>query len=244
MTKNRCSNCGTPVKVEQIDVHFFRNVLAGVFFWGWEAFYTVKAVLITPGKSIREYISEDRSKLMNPITFLFLTVLFYSILSSFFAFEPKNVSINYPGAENYESFVPSIMAWLQSHLAIFSLIIGAFESILLYWFFKKQHYNFFEILSLVCYVTGVWTLLSFFITLTEQYNFPKWTTIVSYSLFLVYMVWATAQFLGTKIWTYLKVIFAYLLGLTFCILIILIIGILIDLFVLNFILGEDFSLNI
>lgn len=213
---NRCANCGSPVKVERINAQFYKNVLAGVFFLGWEALYTIKAVLIRPGKSIREYLLEDRTKLMNPITFLFLMVLLYGLMGFVFSFETSRIliKIKYADSEEFQSSYIAITKWLNSHQGIANLIIGSFLSLWLYLFFKKQKYNFFEILSLVCYVTGLLTLFVFLLDLLVIFETPTWVSSSMAIFSLVYMVWANAQFFGNKFRHYIKSFSAFALGLT------------------------------
>lgn len=209
-----CSNCDIPIKVERINAKFYKNVIAGVFFLGWEALYTVKTVLIRPGKSIREYVEEDRSKLMNPITFLFLTLLFAALINFIFSIEPPDnqITINYVGREGFQSSYVAITGWLWEHQGIYFLIFGSFWSFWLYLFFKKQRYNFFEVLTLVCYVTGIVTLLDLSIDLVFLIETPKWLKTSIGILLVSYISWATARFFGNKSWYFIKSFFAFVLG--------------------------------
>lgn len=64
-------------------------------------FFTVKELLLGPGDNVRRFIIKDRSRLLNPILFIVMTSLIYSLINYYFPFEAKYKQL--AAAENYET---------------------------------------------------------------------------------------------------------------------------------------------
>ena len=96
-------------------------------------------------------------------------------------------------------------------------------------FFRKTAYNFFEIMILLCFVMGqamlLMTLTTFFVGFLGKQLYMIILFVTSFG----YMVWAIGQFFdGTKIMSYVKALFAYLIGTVLFYLAIIPIGLTVD----------------
>jgi len=94
ITGNFCSNCGQPVKLERIDRHYIVHEINHVLHFEKGIFYTIKELLIRPGQNVREFISENRSRLVKPIIFIIVTSLIYSIIVHFFHVEDGYINMS------------------------------------------------------------------------------------------------------------------------------------------------------
>ncbi|MDF7822086.1 DUF3667 domain-containing protein [Runella sp. MFBS21] len=227
VTLNYCPNCGQPKNLKRIDGHYIIHEVEHVLHFERGILFTIRELITNPGHNIRSYLSENRSRLVKPIIFIIITSLIYSILTNFFHIED-----NYVKFEGDKLSTPvKIFKWIQEHYGYANIIMGVFITAWLKIFFRKFHYNFFEILILLCFVMGMAMLIFALFSLLQgisNINLMNIGGIVG----VVYCTWAIGQFFGKgKIINYVKAFFAYILGLlTFCLLAILL-GVLIDMMI-------------
>ncbi|MHA6697695.1 DUF3667 domain-containing protein [Chryseobacterium sp. A321] len=165
-------------------------------------FYTIKALFIRPGESIRAYLKLNRKKLIKPILFLIVTSLLYSLV--------KHHTINYGELDG--STVAKILTWIQDHYGYSNLFMGLFIALFLKWFFRKPKYNFFEILVLLSYVMG-FSMLIFGLAGLIHWIFGVELFITGGILAIIYTLYAITDFYGRKSkMNYFKVFMAYFLG--------------------------------
>ncbi|TDE18403.1 DUF3667 domain-containing protein [Dyadobacter psychrotolerans] len=208
VTQNYCPNCGQPAKLKRIDAHYIQHEIEHILHFEKGIFYTVKELLIRPGENVREFISDNRSRLVKPIIFIIISSLIYSVINHFFHLEDGYV--NYQ--EDTKSTTGAIFAWVQNHYGYANIIMGVFIALWLKLFFKKSNYNFFEILILLCFIMGVAMLLysvfAIFQGLTKV-DLMQFGGILSF----IYCSWAIAQFFDNgKMASILKACIAYMFG--------------------------------
>ena len=78
-----CSKCGHPVKLKKIDKDLVIQEIKSTLFTDKGFFYTTKRIFLSPGDSVRHYITEDRSQYVKPVTYLIITALIYTLISHF-----------------------------------------------------------------------------------------------------------------------------------------------------------------
>lgn len=224
VNSNFCGHCGQPVNIKRVDSHYILHEIQHVLHFEKGILYTIKELLIRPGQNIKEFIGDNRSRLVKPILFIIITSLIYTIINHFFHIEKGYIV--YTGTE--KSAVGSIVDWVQNHYGYGNIIMGIFISFWLKLFFKKYSYNFFEILILLCFVMGVGMLIFSFFAVIEgltKYSLMK----VSGPLGVAYCTWAIAQFFNKKkAGSYIKAFIAYTLGMITFSIAIGILGTLID----------------
>ena len=225
ISRNYCSNCGQPAKIRRFDARYIKDEIGNLFNLEKGFFYTTKELIIRPGQNVRKFIAEDRNRLVKPITFLVVTSLIYTLIVNFFHIEEQNT--NYGDVEGLEVAMP-IFEWIQSHYGYANLIMGFLMALLAKVFFKKYGYNYFEILILLCFVSGIEMLIVSFFGIIEgvaKIQLQEAATIIS----VIYAIWAIGHFFENKWTNYLKAFVIYMLGVLLFIISILFLGVAIGL---------------
>lgn len=200
-----CGQCGTPVAVKRIDAHYVVHEFQHILHLEKGILYTVRELLLRPGKSIRAFLRENRNRLVKPIIFLIVTSLIYTAVAHFFHLEKLT---EVPASSGNKK----VQLWIAGHYGYANMIMGIFIGAWMKLFCIRRDINFFEILVMLCYVMGIGMLIYAFITLVEGL-FHINLAIVGYIVSFVYCFWAIAQFLGgKKIMHYVISVAAYLLG--------------------------------
>jgi hypothetical protein len=227
LTGKYCSNCGQPAKVKRIDGHYIIHEIEHVLHFERGILYTIKELLIRPGQNIRDFIAENRSRLVKPVIFIIVTSLIYTLISHFFHIEDGYIHI----IEEKKSAIGSVFNWIQNHYGYANIIMGMFVAFWLKIFFRKYDYNFFELVILLCFVMGMGMLMYAVFTLLVGLTKLDLMQIAGF-VGITYCIWAIGQFFDkTKPISYVKAFASCVLGmLTFCFSAI-IIGVLIDLMI-------------
>lgn len=208
LTGNFCSDCGQPVNLKRIDAHYILHEIEHVLHFEKGILFTIKELIIRPGQNIREFITDNRSRLVKPILFVIVSSLIYSIISHFFHIEGGYVQLK----EVKNSALVAIFDWIQNHYGYSNIIMGVFIAAWVKLFFRKYRYNFFEILILLCFVMGMGMLLFTVFAIAEGVTNISLMQI-SGMLFLVYCSWAIGQFFDpVRPVNYFKAAASYILG--------------------------------
>lgn len=219
-----CPNCGQPTELKRIDGHYIIHEIEHVLHFERGILYTVRELVTNPGKNIRNYLSENRSRLVKPIIFIIVTSLIYTLISHFFHIEEEYV--NYQGLE--KSAIGSILKWIQGNYGYANILIGVFIAIWLKIFFKKYGYNFYEILIMLCFTIGISMLIYALFAIIEgilHYKLLGFAGLIG----VIYIIWASGNFFEErKFANYAKALLSFLLGLLTFYIIIFAIGLTID----------------
>lgn len=206
---NYCGHCGQAAKLKRIDRKYVLHEIVHVLHLEKGIFYTVKELFVRPGKSVRTFILQDRSRLVKPVIFIILTSLIYTICSHWVHHEEGNYT---PVERSILSDLKVIFDWIQHHYGYANLIMGVFITLWIRLFFRSYPYNFFEILILLCFVMGIGMLLlalSSVIEALSGIHLARITELIS----VIYCSWAIGQFFDqSKIGSYLKAFAAYAMG--------------------------------
>ncbi|RAJ77376.1 uncharacterized protein DUF3667 [Chitinophaga dinghuensis] len=218
-----CGHCGTPIALKRVDRHYVVHEIQHVLHFEKGILYTVKELFIRPGRNIRIFLNENRSRLVKPIIFIIITSLLFSTISHIFHQER-----DYTAAPLAGSTYMAFLAWLEGHIGYGNLIIGAFVAFWLKLLFKKSGYNYFEYIIMLCFVLGTSMLIYSLFALITGLTGVKMALIEGLVPF-IYCIWAIGQFFdGKKVASYIKALVAYCLGMFFCLFTALLFGILID----------------
>lgn len=220
-----CPNCGHPTSIKRIDGHYIVHEIEHVLHLERGILYTIKELFIRPGKNVRDYLTENRSRLVKPIIFIIVASLIYSLCNSFFHFEDGYM--NY--SDSKLTTTTKIFIWIQGHYGYANIIMGIFIALWIKLFFRKGTYNFFEILILLCFVMGIGMLIFSLFGIAQGLLHINLMQIAGIAGF-IYTTWAIGQFYGkAKVLNYVKSFFAYLLGMITFVLAAILIGNAIDL---------------
>lgn len=222
-----CPDCGQPTSIKRIDGHYIIHEIEHVLHFERGILYTIRELIINPGQNIRNYLSENRSRLVKPIIFIILTSLIYSLTISIFHIEDGYVK--FEGDSTKYTAQLKITKWIQSHYGYANLIMGVFIALWVKLFFKKHKLNLFEILIMLCFVMGMGMLIfSVFGILQGLTNINLMS--IGGMVGIAYCSWAIGNFYGkTQIVNYVKAFFAYILGMITFIFLATTLGVLIDL---------------
>ncbi|WP_262495827.1 DUF3667 domain-containing protein [Pedobacter agri] len=190
--------------------------------------YTVRELAINPGENIRKYLSENRSRLVKPIIFIIITSLIYTVLNHLFHIEDGYVK--YHEAKNEApAAVGNIVKWVQNHYGYANIMMGVFIALWLKIFFRKQNYNFYEIVIMLCFVIGMGMLIFSVFAVVQGITHLNLMTFAGIAG-IIYSAWAIANFFEPKkMMSYLKAPVAYILGMVTFWIFPIIIGTVIDL---------------
>lgn len=221
-----CPECGQPTNLKRIDGKYIIHEIEHVLHFERGILYTVRELVTNPGQNIRNYLSENRSRLVKPFIFIIITSLIYSFVTHIFHIEDK--FIKFDGAEVEKTTTFKIFKWVEEHYGYANIIMGVFITIWLKIFFRKFRYNFFEILILLCFVMGMAMLIFSIFSIFEGIFNLKLLNIGG-MIGIVYCSWAIGHFFEKdKIITYVKAFLAYILGMITFSLLAILSGILID----------------
>jgi Protein of unknown function (DUF3667) len=220
-----CPNCGRPAHLERINFHYIVHELTHLLHFEKGISYTIKALLLRPGKTIREFLHTDRSRLVKPVVFIIVTSVLYTVLAHALHFEESVESTSTPGLSPTTGL---LMAWVQNHYGYANMIMGCIIALWLQLFFLAYRYTIFETLIALCFTMGMGMLMySVLGCLQALVHVP----LIIYGgwIAIAYSAWALGQWYdGSKWHTYARVLLAYLLGMTFMYVMIAIIGTVVD----------------
>jgi len=224
---NFCPNCGQPTSLKRIDGKYILHEIGHLLHFERGILFTIKELITNPGQTVRNYLAEDRSRLVKPVLFIIVTSLIYTLCNRFFHFEDGYVKY----LDNTKSTTTEIFKWVQGNYGYANIIMGVFIVLWTKLFFRKHEFNFFEILILLCFVMGIGMLIYSVFGIIHgliDINLMQIASIIGF----VYTTWAIGHFFDKKkILSFVKAFFAYILGMLTFSLSALLIGVIIDLII-------------
>ena len=139
VNQNYCPKCGDPVVLKRIDAHYIQHEITHILHFEKGIFYTIKELLLRPGENVRNFVTENRSRLVKPIIFIIITSLVYTIITHFFHIDEGYIKIQDANGMSTNA----IDKWVQDHYGYTNIIMGLFIAFWLKVFFRKSDYNFF-----------------------------------------------------------------------------------------------------
>ena len=199
-----CSKCGNPKILKRIDGSYILSEIGSVLNFDKGIFYTIKELFVRPGENVREFIHNDRNRLVKPIIFIIVCSLIYTIAQQLLKFED-----GYANADGFgDSAVSNIFEWIQKNYGYTNILMSIFITGWIKLFFKKYKYNFFEIIILLCFVMGIGMLIYTAFGILESITKMKILQIGGI-IGIVYTSWAIGTFFDkSKKLNYLKGVLA------------------------------------
>jgi len=229
VTQNYCPKCGQPASLKRIDGHYILHEIEHILHFERGILYTIRELITNPGQNIRNYLLENRTRLVKPIIFIIVTSLIYSLVNHFFHIEDGYVKFG----ESTKSTTGAIFKWVQDHYGYSNIIMGIFIAIWTKIFFRKYGYNFFEILILLCFLMGIAMLIYALFALFQGLTKIDLMQIAGI-LGIAYCSWAIGHFFDKKKpINFLKAFASYMLGMITSVLFALLLGAFIDLIIKN-----------
>ncbi|MET1260551.1 DUF3667 domain-containing protein [Flagellimonas sp. DF-77] len=213
---------GSPL--ERIDGTYIWNEIGSVLNFDKGIFYTIKELILRPGKTVREFLIYDRKRLVKPILFVIFSSLFFVICQQLFGFKTGTASdaIDSPG-------VQKAFEWVSENFGFVNILLGFFIGFWIRLFYLKSKFNIYEIFILVFFTIGIGNLIFALYGILESATGWQVNDVALYTA-LLYSAWAIGNFFNKKsIWSYVKGFLAYIFGTTMGSFLVILIGILIDL---------------
>ena len=104
-----CPDCGQPTNLKRVDGHYIIHEIEHVLHFERGILYTIRELITHPGQNIRNYLSENRSRLVKPVIFIIVTSLIYTSISHFFHIEEELINFEVSG----KSAFGGILKWMQ-----------------------------------------------------------------------------------------------------------------------------------
>jgi len=210
---NKKENDGVPIKLNRIDRSYVYNEIQSLLNLEKGFLLTVKNLLVKPGKSVREFLFEDRKKYVKPLIFLIFTSIVFSFL-----IKSLDISFNFFNIDTIEGLKGKLRSkeigeWTQGNLGYSQLVMGFFIGFWVKLLYRKSNYNLYEILVLLSYLLGEgFIVLGFFILLATVIKGPI-IGLIGIVIYFIYIIWGIGQFYGeNQAKNYLKSFLAYFLG--------------------------------
>ncbi len=76
INQNYCPNCGNPIQLKRINGRYIAEEVGSVINFDKGILYTIRELLVRPGKTIRDFIHNDRNRIVKPIYLCYSVLLF------------------------------------------------------------------------------------------------------------------------------------------------------------------------
>lgn len=207
-------NIGENHQLKRINASYITHEIKHLLHLESGFLFTVKQLFIRPGKLVREFIIEDRSKATKPIIFLIFSATLFTLIFHFFHIEYHFFSLDQK-IGNIDEFLKkkTISEWVNNHLGYTSLSIGFLIALWIKVFFRRHHYNIYETTVLLCYAIGQSLLIISIFTLFAVLFKNNSITSIGILAGYFYIFWAVGQFFGEKkLINYIKSFICCVLG--------------------------------
>ncbi len=170
-------------------------------------FFTIARLFVSPGKTINEFLSVNRSKIVKPIVFIIIITLFFNLTNKVLHFQDDS-----PEIVINNDIATIVDNWFTAHLGYYNIIFGFLVALLLKLFYLKSKYNIYEILVLMCYVIAIDMLLAAITGIfSTAFSFDFINPYIV--ICLLYTTYAVANFFGKNKWyNYIIAVTCFLLG--------------------------------
>lgn len=207
-------------QLPRIDGRYVLSELGSIMNFEKGILYTVREMLIRPGQSVRNFIFNDRNRLVKPILFIIICSLIYTLSLQIMKFDDLYINYSFDKDSNRKM----LLTWVTENYGYANLLLSIFVAIWIKLLFRKDGYSIFEIMILMCFVIGTSMLIfALFGSLEALVNSS--IDDIGALIGFIYMSWATGQFFsGNKIINFLKGSACFTIGLISMIFVLLTIG--------------------
>lgn len=194
-----CPNCGQNIKTAEINFHNFLHDIQHTFHFEKGFFYTLKELILRPGKTIHTYIDGKRINHIKPLTLLILLATAYGIVYHYSGMDLTKIfqgSTQQQNAVNTPHF-QKVMAeklneWLSTKESWINLILLPIYAIGTAICFRKTKLNFFKHVVLQAFSLSLRLFFLILITpiLLYFYHKQQYSPII-WLMFLIEIVFFT-----------------------------------------------------
>lgn len=153
---NYCSNCGQPSDTHKLNFHYmWHDIQHGLLHFDKGIFYSIKELYTRPGNSIREFLEGKRVKHFKPLSMVIVLATIYAFLSHLLHLDQSaqiSLQNNIGSGKGVDPM--NISKWISDHYAISRLLSIPLLAFSTWLCFKRQKFNFVELLVLTAFVTA------------------------------------------------------------------------------------------
>ncbi|MBO6517827.1 MAG: DUF3667 domain-containing protein [Bacteroidia bacterium] len=213
--ENSTNDSSDKLAPKRINYAYVRDQILGLFNLEKGVFFSIGILLINPGRGVREYLHEDRTRMMKPILFLALSSALFLAITFL-----TGTTYNFLKIEGFTFFdyhykASGFSTFLNSNLIYLNLVLILFISIWARIFFRRSKYNVFEIVTVLSFLFGE-ALLFFSIPILVLKLFKlHFNATLLWFPYVIYLVYGLESFFadrGKRILNGLKVLSTYLIG--------------------------------
>ena len=227
LTGPYCAQCGHPAQVKRINGNYLLQQIASVLNFQKGILFTIRELLIRPGKTVAYFIHGNRKQLVSPIGFVILCSLIYLIIRNIGGFEDGYMNV--PGFKWGGAATAWLLQWIRNNYGFANILMATFMALWLKLFFRRSDYNLFEVLVLLYFILGIQMLVLALFGIVEAVTQLKVLDKASLLSF-IYICWSITQFFqGKKLINFLKAFFSYCFGMISFLVFMILLGVLIDL---------------
>lgn len=226
---NYCNNCGQTAHTHTIDWHYvWHEIEHGVFHADKGLLYTIKELIINPGKTIRAFIEGKRITYFKPVAMVVFLATIYGFLYHYLDIK---IATPYEAEGDAKAMQDAINNWIISHYTLVILLSIPIHSLISKLAFRKSGYNYVEHMALNSFLAGlkltVQILILPLIYFWQKSNNIGMVLTLSFVSDLILTIWVYATFfnmfrISTRI---MRIILCYILLIIFATVIGMIIGI-------------------
>lgn len=216
---NFCSHCGQKSSVSRLTFSSFLNDLfESLFQINKGFFFTLKALFISPGKSIKDFLNGKRKNHFKPIAYVVALSTIYFIVSKLVnqsTWMNNFVSGFSNGAKDtgVDNDLLYFLTWLSDNFAYATLIYTPIFSLGTYLTFFNYRKNYIEHIVINAYITGQQAIIYSFFLLLNAYFDNEILESIPVFLSLGYAFWVYWQIFnnGNRILNLLRSALAYII---------------------------------
>lgn len=190
ITVNFCENCGQK-RFKRIDKKYLWDELQyTVFHANKGLLYTVKKLIVNPGKTAREFIDGNRVNHYKPILLVFVL----SGVSTFITFKilgfQKMLAAYFAAKQLSPGFSTKYMSFMSSYSTLIMLVLIPFFALTTKLAYRKWGHNFYEHIVMNAYIVSFYTVFNILIIYPLLFIFRNGSPILlfdisQYSIFAV-----------------------------------------------------------
>ena len=221
---NYCQHCGSAVCLEKIDKKYFSSEIRDLIGAESNTISSFIKLLYSPGVCTLEFINQDRSKYVRPIVYLIFTSMIYTIVYNIFGSGADVIDTSEYSTFDYVTDYLVDLIFIQN-AGYSNLIINLILAFFLKRVFKKYGFNIYEILVLLCFISGTGNLVFSVFKIISYFLPADMAAILDGRVNMLigaYTIWGVGSFFDKKkAGSYIKVIVSYILVFIFLFLILL-----------------------
>ncbi len=229
---NYCGHCGQAAATDRINVHYLlHEVQHSLLHVDKGILYTIKKLLLNPGKTIKDYLDGKRVIHFKPFALVILLGGIYGFFTFFFEVYPESevIDTSPDSSIKINNYSKLMLDWIYSHYSLVMLSIIPFSALSSFLIFRKSGYNYIEHLVIYSYITGI-QILILLVSYPIYYSIPSLSVYcIIFAINYSYNIWVLAQLFKKTSW--INVILKAVLSIIFAMITIMVVTFIISLII-------------